>query len=135
MKYIHVIRSGLDMAFSANQAQLALWGEALLGHPVDLASPDDSLSYWCAAHDRLLSFLPFARDRILLLRFESLLKQPDLVLRELSRFLALDINDSMRERWQSVLRVPASLGRHNEYLPLNVEDDQSKLLAQFGYSI
>jgi len=83
----------------------------------------------------LLSFLPFAKDRMFLLRFESLLMQPDLVLRELSRFLALDIDEKMRQRWQSVLRVPASLGRHTEYLPLNVEDDQSKLLAQFGYSI
>lgn len=135
MKYIHVIRSGLDMAFSSNQNQLALWGEHLLGQAVDPASPDDSLNYWCAAHDRLLSFLPFAKDRMFLLRFESLLMQPDLVLRELSRFLALDIDEKMRQRWQSVLRVPASLGRHNEYLPLNVEDDQSKLLAQFGYSI
>jgi len=109
MKYIHVIRSGLDMAFSSNQNQLALWGEHLLGQAVDPASPDDSLRYWCVAHDRLLSFLPFAKDRMFLLRFESLLMQPDLVLRELSRFLALDIDEKMRQRWQSVLRVPASL--------------------------
>jgi len=135
MKYIHVIRSGLDMAFSANQAQLALWGEALLDRPVDPTSPEDSFSYWCAAHDRLLSFLPFARERMFLLRFESLLMQPDLVLREVARFLSLDINDQVRARWQGALRVPTPLGRHSEQPPINIEQDQSKLLAQFGYSI
>ena len=31
MKYIHVMRSGLDMAYSENQNQLALWGRHYLG--------------------------------------------------------------------------------------------------------
>jgi hypothetical protein len=47
LRYIHVVRHGLDMAFSKNQNQLAFWGERLLGRPVDVNDPSDSLSYWC----------------------------------------------------------------------------------------
>src|SRR5690606_16779845 len=34
MKYIHVCRNGLDMAYSTNQNQLKLWGEIILGEPI-----------------------------------------------------------------------------------------------------
>jgi len=135
MKYIHVIRSGLDMAFSSNQNQLGLWGKALLGKDVDSASAEDSFRYWCAAHNRLLSLLPYAKERMFLLRFESLVTQPNLVLKELARFLSIDINEKTLHLWQSALRVPATLGRHTEEAPLEIEQDQSQLLAQFGYSI
>ena len=135
MKYIHVIRSGLDMAFSSNQNQLGLWGKALLGKDVDSASAEDSFRYWCAAHNRLLSLLPYAKERMFLLRFESLVTQPNLVLKELARFLSIDINEKTLQLWHSALRVPATLNRHTAEAPLEIEQDQSQLLAQFGYSI
>jgi len=80
MKYVHVVRSGLDMAMSENQNQLALWGTHVLG-PVaahaahaahgraasapggdgeanpggfsGMVSPGASLRYWCAVHRRV----------------------------------------------------------------------------------
>ena len=42
MKYIHVARNGLDMAYSENQTQLALWGLSFLGEELEL-SPKNSL--------------------------------------------------------------------------------------------
>jgi hypothetical protein len=49
LKYIHVARNGLDMAYSTNQNQLQLWGPAALGaeSPID---PRNSLRFWCWAH-------------------------------------------------------------------------------------
>ena len=135
MKYIHVIRSGLDIAFSSNQNQLGLWGKALLGEDTNCASAEDSFRYWCAAHKRLLSFLPQAKERIFLLRFESLVTQPSLVLKELARFLAMEINKKTLQQWHSALQVPATLGRYSGEAPFEIDQDQSQLLAQFGYSI
>jgi hypothetical protein len=135
MKYIHVIRSGLDLAFSSNQNQLGLWGKALLGEDTNCASAEDSFRYWCAAHKRLLSLLPHAKERIFLLRFESLVTQPNLVLKELARFLSLEINEQTLQQWHSALEVPATLGRYSGEAPFEIDQDQSQLLAQFGYSI
>ena len=51
LRYIHVVRNGLDMAFSSNLNQLDLWGPWLLERAVE-RTPRDALAYWCAAHRR-----------------------------------------------------------------------------------
>jgi hypothetical protein len=53
MKYIHVMRNGLDMAHSRNQNQLRLWGRYLVG-PDCRDDPRSSLKYWCRTHQRIL---------------------------------------------------------------------------------
>ena len=53
LHYVHVIRHGLDMAFSSNVAQVRLWGELLSGHSLDAENPADRFAYWCAVHQRL----------------------------------------------------------------------------------
>ena len=124
-----------DIAFSSNQNQLGLWGKALLGEDTNCTSAEDSFRYWCAAHKRLLSLLPHAKERIFLLRFESLVTQPNLVLKELARFLSMEINEKTLQQWHSALEVPATLGRYSGEAPFEIDQDQSQLLAQFGYSI
>jgi hypothetical protein len=49
-KYIHVIRNGLDMSFSKNQAQLFNWG-GLFGIRLDssISLPKTSLQFWIKA--------------------------------------------------------------------------------------
>ena len=64
MKYIHVTRHGLDMAYSSNQTQLKLWGSRLLGRSVDAGLADDSLAYWCAVHERVLTLHERASQQI-----------------------------------------------------------------------
>jgi hypothetical protein len=79
--------------------------------------------------------LPHAKERIFLLRFESLVTQPNLVLKELARFLSMEINKKTLQQWHLALEVPATLGRYSGETPFEIDQDQSQLLAQFGYSI
>ena len=53
LHYVHVIRHGLDMAFSSNVAQVRLWGAMLSGNTLDADKPADRFTYWCAVHQRL----------------------------------------------------------------------------------
>ncbi len=53
LHYVHVIRHGLDMAFSSNVAQVRLWGALLSGNTLDADKPADRFTYWCAVHRRL----------------------------------------------------------------------------------
>ena len=135
MKYMHVIRNGLDMAYSANQNQLDLWGEELLGRRTSNRNPSDALDYWCRVNERLLSFLPDAGERILIIRFESLLQSPENVLEKMSEFLGLEFTAKTLARWKRALSTPTSLGRHTQQAPLSVDEEQTKLLAQFGYDV
>jgi len=133
MKYIHVVRNGLDMAFSSNQNQLALWGESLLGRPVDTASPQDAFSFWCVAHDRLLSLMPTANNRILLLGYESLITDQAATLARIGEFLSLSINDRSVLAWQQNLRAPSTVGRHLTKSPLITTPEQDSVLERLGY--
>jgi len=71
VKYIHIVRNGLDMAHSKNQNQPRLWGQCLLNRPYD-GTPSYSLSYWCAVHKRLLQWKSAYPANILMVQFEAL---------------------------------------------------------------
>ena len=133
MKYIHITRHGLDMAHSSNQTQLKLWGAHLLGRAVDTNSADDSLAFWCAAHDRLLQVKERSQKQILVLPFESLFEEPDVILTHLCNFLALPESCHPAKAAISTLQKPQSLGRHRNYSPLNVSSDNGKIFRKLGY--
>ncbi|MDA7840595.1 sulfotransferase [Luminiphilus sp.] len=135
MKYIHVTRHGLDMAHSSNQTQLKLWGAHLLGRAVDTNSADDSLAFWCAAHDRLLQVKERSQKQILVLPFESLFEEPDVILTHLCNFLALPESCHPAKAAISTLQKPQSLGRHRNYSPLNVSSDNGKIFRKLGYPV
>ena len=54
MRYIHVTRNGLDMAYGRNQNQPRLWGRRFLGIDPIRVDPRYSLKYWVAAHQIIL---------------------------------------------------------------------------------
>ena len=135
IKYIHITRHGLDMAHSSNQTQLKLWGAHLLGRAVDTNSADDSLAFWCAAHDRLLQVKERSQKQILVLPFESLFEEPDVILTHLCNFLALPESCHPAKAAISTLQKPQSLGRHRNYSPLNVSSDNGKIFRKLGYPV
>jgi hypothetical protein len=114
MRYIHVIRNGLDIAFSANQKQLGLWGRSFLNRPVAL-TPSDSLSYWCEAHRRVLAACAPMAGRFHLLNFDQLCTEPSGELRRLLAFLQLEVSDSGIQRLISLVAAPTSIGRFKDH--------------------
>ena len=134
MKYIHVLRNGLDMAFSTNQNQLSMWGPFVLGRPVDNDSPGDSFAYWCKVHSQLLQYHQTASDRILLLRLEMVLEQPGEAMAVISKFLNINISDYQAAAWRESLRSPRSLCGNINSGRLIPDDDQTDILLKLGYS-
>jgi hypothetical protein len=76
LRYIHVVRHPLDMAVSANQNQLENWGPIFLSRNVGI-EPRWSLSYWCAAHRRILKFIGRWPERAMVIDFDELCKRPE----------------------------------------------------------
>jgi len=90
LRYIHVVRHGVDMAFSANQNQLILWGPSVLGNS-EAPSPVRSLAYWCHTHRRIQRLLAANPRRMYWLDYDALCREPVREALRLAAFLECDL--------------------------------------------
>ena len=134
MKYVHVVRNGLEMAFSSNLNQLKLWGPSLLGRPVAEESPESAFAYWCAVNKRVLSLAASSTGRILILRFEELQQNPEAVVTDLLGRLGLSISDARYTTWVSGLNVDRRVRSRLPAFPLAIDDGQAEVLGRLGYN-
>ena len=87
MRYVHLLRSGLDMAFSQNKNQVRFWGPTFLKRkPEEPPTPADTLEYFCEIHRRMtaMAVSPEFNNQIIFVHFEELCHQPE---REIARLL------------------------------------------------
>ena len=142
LKYVHVIRSGLDMAFSDNRNQLRLWGPAVLGNdalagvaPGDDAEARLALTYWCAVHRRMLDLRARCPARILLLNYDRLCTNPAEELPPLLAFLGADSDPATLARLTSLIRTPSSIGRFRGHDSALFDPDDIAFVASLGFPI
>lgn len=114
IRYVHVMRNGLDMAYSANQQQAQMWCEHLLGHPFD-GSPRHSLRYWAIVHRRIEANCMRLGDRFLLLNYDRLCTQPQDELPRLLNFAGVTSCDRTLATLLPMITPPASIGRYREH--------------------
>lgn len=131
LRYIHVVRNGLDMAFSSNQNQLHYWADALLGES-GMPGPARALAYWCAVQERARTIGASMGDRFLWLDYDQFCLQPEAGLARLQRFLGLPgATDAMR----AMIAPPKSIGRfrHRDCSMFPARDLDR--VARLGFSI
>ncbi len=88
MKYIHVMRNGLDMAFSDNQNQVKLWGNMYLTKQEMTNIHYASLKYWCIVHKKIIEIgKRMGPDKFLLINFDKMCMKPNKWLKILCKFL------------------------------------------------
>lgn len=88
LRYVHVMRHGVDMAFSDNQNQPRRWGEALPG-AAGPPGPRRALRFWCVAHRRLAAVARTMRGRFLAVHYEALCERPETEIARLLEFAGL----------------------------------------------
>jgi len=115
LRNVHLMRNGLDMAYSGNQAQLQNWGRDFgVDVPADPALlPRASLDYWIRANRAAIA--NGARclgDRFLLVNYDHLCADPRGAIPPPLRFVGVDPAAVDLDRLASVPRVPASAGRY-----------------------
>ncbi|KAA3623320.1 MAG: sulfotransferase [Proteobacteria bacterium] len=136
LRYIHVTRSGLDMAFSTNQKQVLCWSWLVdMDVPVNSTPPPEvSLEYWLRANDRALRFcrtrLP---DAHLVVQFESLCLRPREEVDRIARFLDVELDEETADGLSAIPRSPESIGRHREHDLSVFSSQQLEKLARLGY--
>lgn len=115
LRYIHVMRNGLDMAFSQNQNQQRLWGPSILGIvPGDTVFPSYSLRYWCVVHRRIIDIgRSMGPGRFLLINYDRFCTEPSFEMESLLRFLkSTHVSILHKTRLISMVQPSATMGRY-----------------------
>lgn len=113
MKYIHVIRNGLDMAFSENQNQLRLWGSLFLDDSE--INPKNSLKFWCLVHKKLLDYSQSMGENFLLLNFDDFCGNPIQGLQKLENFINIKFKPKQKQHILGLIKPLKSVDRYKDY--------------------
>lgn len=117
MRYIHVVRHGLDMAFSSNQAQLHNWG-FLYGldtvNRIDAqARVHQALEYWIKANQRAVELgRSLFGERFMFVNYDALCLNPLPVLRNLCAYLGKTCSESELATLAAIPRLEDSYARY-----------------------
>ena len=137
LKYIHVIRNGLDMAYSHNQAQLYNWGN-IFGIRLNssMSLPKSSLKYWIAANERAISLgKELLKERFLLINFDRLCLVPEQEITKLINFLGLSTSDVNMHELVTLPKVPSSMGRYMKNDISIFSKDEIEMVKELGFEV
>ena len=134
-KYIHVIRHGLDMAFSSNTIQLLNWGpefglESHDGH----FTAQQQLDFWKSANQfSIQTCRRLIPDRHYILNFDRLCTYPEAEIDKLFAFLELKPSTAIAEL-TALVKLPSSTGRYKNHLKL-FTSEQIQAVRDFGFEV
>ena len=117
LRYIHVVRDGLDMAFSANRQQASLWARKLFGMATETPpTADEQLEFWCRANERVRQQADSGEiPSVLEVSYDRLCLQPTAVVQQIAAYCGRSISLSRAQRIASaVVRRPPTMGRWRE---------------------
>lgn len=135
MKFVYVMRNGLDMAFSDNHNQLQyFWGDLILEGDTS-PTPQNLLRYWIAAHRRMQGFRQRLGDRLHFLSFDRLCQDPEGELEALREFAGIQISKKDIVQLAQNVSPPRSMGRFRKQ-DLSVFDPADiEFVRQLGFDV
>jgi len=132
LKYIHVMRNGLDMAYSNNQNQPRFWHGHLNQHRRTV-SPEESLHFWCRTHEKILEMSKTFPDAIKLVRLEDICSNPDTEIAEMAAHSGLSPSPTEIGRLTKLVKRPESIGRFRNHSLSGFAQDDLRFVRQMGY--
>ena len=135
MKYIHVMRNGLDMAFSDNQNQVKFWGYMYLSKSDFSNIHYASLKYWCIVHKKILEIgNKMGPDNFLLINFDKMCKKPNKWLKKLCKFLNISSKCSIGLKY--LINPPSdSIGKFRKYDLSIFDPNDIAFVKKLGFDI
>lgn len=137
LKYVHVMRNGLDMAYSGNQRQFKQWAP-FYGIQVnnDTYEVSQYIDFWIQVNQSVLEqaqkYLP---NRFYVLNFEKLCDQPRDEIEKLFDFLELPPDRERVTECAKLVRPPSSRKRYQNHDLTSVQTSQLHVLKQMGFNV
>lgn len=136
LKYIHVLRNGLDMIGSTNQNQLDLWGRLLLSpEEWDLPKEARSLRFWRRSLERVSAIIERDITQAIVISFDRLCTSPPEEIQRLCNFLKIDIDQKQIRALIRVVAPPLTLGRHRNLRLDKVSSDDIAYVRSQGFIV
>jgi hypothetical protein len=133
LRYIHVVRNGLDMAYSSNQNQVKLWRSTLFGVSTDNVSPRTSLKYWRAVHDRTCTIGAKMPGRFLLVNYDRLCASPEPEISTLLEFLGIKSSFERIAALREHLHPAATIGRYRQFSSRDFDAEDIAYVRSLGF--
>jgi len=137
MKYIQVVRNGLDMAFSDNVNQLRIWGHLfeLEYKDNDKKLPSKLLKYWYHSNKTAIEK---GREklgkRFLTISFEDLCRYPEKEVPKLIDFLELKVTKKLLEEIITLPKIPKSHQRYKKQ-EHSFNNEELLLIEEIDYMV
>jgi hypothetical protein len=113
--YIHIIRNGLDMAYSQNQNQLNNYGRHFNIETNKMPLPLASLRYWIYANQYAINTATelFA-NKFLLIKYEELCEHPKKIIGLINKFCNTNANTTQIDSLINLVSKPQTIGRYKK---------------------
>jgi len=137
LRYMHVIRHGLDMAYSRNRTQVSLWGHRFGVEVGARPGPEEILRYWVRAnrHAKQQGEVLLA-ERFLMVNFDALCLAPETGLQQIAAFLGLEVTAPRLADLSRLIHTPRSMGRYRRQSDLSrLDPDDVRAVEAFGFPI
>jgi hypothetical protein len=124
LRYIHVVRNGLDMMFNSNQNQVKFWKKfTKLTYRV-------RLNYWIEVHNKIIALKQQYPDNIFVLKYEDLCINPDQIMNQLTNFLNLPRNTKKID-----IRPSADVNIYQAHPEVSITESDRSVLNLLGYVV
>jgi len=138
LKYIYVVRHGLDMAYSRNQSQLYSWGKLMDVQESDSSVPQakKSIRYWINANERIVALgEKLLSNRFLVVNFDAMCLNPRREISALINFLELNTNQVNLDKFEHLPKIPKSSGRYKQHDLTIFSKDEIAAVRKFGFTV
>ena len=136
MRYVHVIRNGVYMAYSTNQAQVSRWGAYFGVQAANAPTAQNSLDYWIAANE-----LAVRRGRamragaFLLVNYDELCARPSDVVPTLVEFLGFDPPAAVLDELVSLPRAATPPVLTRRQMEAEFGEERLSRVRDLGFSL
>lgn len=138
LRYLLVVRHGLDWAFRRRKSMLEDWHAFydLPAYAPDRPTETQLLPFWVRVNERVRRYGEEEMgDRFGVVRFEDLCREPEATIREIAAFAEVEVADGTVEELAGLIEPPSTIGAHRDH-DLEIFDEADvDTVASFGYGI
>jgi len=137
LRYVHVVRHPLDMAFSGNRTQATVWGPTV-GIEIEEgaeATPEAQLRWWLLSTKSACEIGKRIGDRFLMLDFDRLCADPARAIKEFAGWLGHKPSRATIRDAISDVKVPDSAGRWRSHDWQNLNPSLLSEARSYGFYV
>jgi len=139
LKYIHVLRNGLDMAFSNNKQQLNNWGWkyqiVLNGNETENELAVKQLDYWIESTKDVIAKSKGFEDRFLMVKHSEFCQSPQQEIDRILQFCEVNISSDKLKELYEIPNLPSTANRYKNYNLDIFSPEQLQFVKDMGFDI